>query len=102
MVVKMALCGLKSSGPAFRSNLVSLLHHIWCTSSKSDPDVCMIPAIKSDGTEYYKYALDYVEDLLVISCFPMKTIEGIKLIFKLKRYKAEPPGMYLGASLEQV
>ena len=32
----------------------------------------------------------------------MKTIEGIKYVFKLKGDKAETPEMYLGASLEQV
>ena len=32
----------------------------------------------------------------------MKTIEGIKQVFKLKGEKAEPPDMYLGASLQRV
>ena len=32
----------------------------------------------------------------------MKTIEGIKWVFKLKGDKVEPPKMYLGESLEQV
>ena len=31
----------------------------------------------------------------------MKTIEGIKCVFKLKGDKSEPPNMYLGASLEK-
>ena len=52
MVVKMDLYGLKLSGAAFRSKLESLLHNIWYTPSKVDPDVWMIPAIKPDGTEY--------------------------------------------------
>ena len=99
MVVKMALCELKPSGAAFRAKLASLLHNIKYTPSKSDPGVWMRPAIKSDGTEYYEYALVYVDDVLVISCIPMKTIEVIKFVFKLKRDKAEPPDMYLGASL---
>ena len=62
----------------------------------------MRPEIKLNGTEYYKYALIYVDDVLVISCVPTKTIEVIKCIFKLKVHKAEPPDMYLGASLEQI
>ena len=93
MVVKMALYGLKSSGAAFRAKLASLLHDIGYTPSKVDPDVWMIPEIKSDGTGYYKYALVYVDYVLVISCFPMKTIEGIKCVLKLKIEKAEPPSM---------
>ena len=32
----------------------------------------------------------------------MKTIKGIKCVFKLKGHKAEPLDMYLRASLEQV
>ena len=72
MVVKMVLYGLRSSGEAFRSKLESLLHDIWYTPFKADPDVWMRPAIKSYGTEYYKYALVYVDNVLVIRCVPMK------------------------------
>ena len=32
----------------------------------------------------------------------MKTIEGIKAVFKLKGDKAEVPDMYLGASIQKV
>ena len=39
MVVKMDPYGLKSSGAAFRAKLESLLHDIWYTPSKEDPDV---------------------------------------------------------------
>ena len=102
MVVKMAICGLKSSGADFRAKLESLLNDIGYTPYKADPDVWMIPAIKSDGTENYEYALVYVDNVLVISCVPMKKIEGIKYVFKLKGDKLEPPDVYLGASLEQV
>ena len=46
--------------------------------------------------------LYYVEKVLEISATPMKTIEGIKAVFKLKDDKAEVPGMYLGASIQKV
>ena len=82
--------------------MASILHSFGYTPSKAYPDVWMRPAIKSDGTEYYKYALVYVDDLLLISCVPMKTIKGIKCVFKQKGYKEEPPNMYLGTSLEKV
>ena len=62
----------------------SLLHGIGYTPSKADPDVWMIPSIKSDRTEYYKYDMVYVENVLVISCAPTKTIEGIKCVLKIK------------------
>ena len=52
MVVKIDLYGLKSSRAEFRSKLASLLHNIGYTTSKEDPDIWMIPAIKPDGTEY--------------------------------------------------
>ena len=58
--------------------------------------------IRTDGTECYKYVLCYVDDVLDISCNPMRTIEGIKRMFKLKDDKYEPPEIYLGAFLEQV
>ena len=98
----MALYGLKSSGAVFIAKLTSLLQKIGHAPSKADPDVWMIPAIKSDGAAYLKYALVYVDDMIVISCAPIKTIKGIKCVFKLKGDKKEPPNMYLGASLEQV
>ena len=86
MVLKMALYGLKSSGAAFRSKLASLLHGIRYTPSKADPDVWMRPVIKSDGTKYYKYDLVYVDYVLLISCTPTKTIEGIKCVFRASLY----------------
>ena len=101
MVVKMSLYGLKSSGAVFRAKLESLLHDIGCTPSKADLDVWMTPEIKSYVTEYYEYALVYVNNILVIMCVPMKKIKGIKYVFKLKEDKADPTNMYLGASLEQ-
>ena len=39
----------------------------------------------------------YVDDILVISHEPMKTIDVIVGIFKLKRYNASEPDMYIGA-----
>ena len=101
MVVKMALYGLKLSGAAFRAKLASLLHNIEYTPFKTKPDVWMRPSIISDGTEYHKYDLVCVDDILVIICVHMKKIEGIKCVFKLNGYKAESLNMYLGASLEQ-
>ena len=86
----------------FRSKLESLLHNIGYTLSKADPDVWMRPEMKSDGTEYYKYSLVYVDDVLIISFNPMKEIKGIIFLFKLKGDKAEPSYMYLGESLEKV
>ena len=43
--------------------------------------------------------LCYVDNVLAISKTPMKTIEGIKAVFKSKGDKVEVPDMYLGASI---
>ena len=89
MVVNMALYGLTPSGAAVRENLAGLINDIGYTPSKSDPDVWMKAAIRPDGTEYYKYFLCYVDDVLDISCNPMRTIEVIKSMFKLKDDKSK-------------
>ena len=39
----------------------------------------------------------YVDNVLAISATPMKTIEGIKAVFKFKGDKSEVPDMYLDA-----
>ena len=61
----------------------------------------MRATIRPDGTEYYKYVLCYVDDVLAISCNPMRNIEGIKNMLKLKYDKSDPADIYLGAFLEQ-
>ena len=46
--------------------------------------------------------LCYVDNVLSISETQMKTIEGIKAVFKLEGDKAEVPHMYPGASIQKV
>ena len=98
----MALYGLKSSGAAFRSNTAGVLRGIGYLSTKGDPDVWIRPEVKLDGTEYHEMLLCYVDNVLEISATPMKTIEGIKAVFRLKGDKAEVPDMYLGAFIQKV
>ena len=102
MIFKMALYGLNSSGAAFRFKLEGAIRDIGYLSTKKDPDVWIRPAVKPDGKEYHEMVLCYVDDVLSISATPMKTIEGIKAVFKLKGDKAEVPDMYLGASIQKV
>ena len=87
MVLKMALYGPKSSGAAIRAKLESILYDIGYTPSKSFPDVLIRPEIKSDRTGYHEYSLVYVDNVLVIICFPSKKIEGITCVFKHKETK---------------
>ena len=70
--------------------------------SKADPDVWIRPAVRPNGSEYYDTALCYVDDVLVIAAEPMKTMDGIRAVFKLKVDKSEKTNMYLGASLSEL
>ena len=74
VVVKMALYGLNLSGAAFQSKLAGVLRDIGYSSTKGDPDVWILPAVKPDGTEYHKKVLCYVDDVLEISAAPTNTI----------------------------
>jgi hypothetical protein len=95
-----ALYGLKSAGAAFRAHLAEHLHSLDYRPSYADPDVWMRPAIKPEtGEQYYEYLLAYVDDLLCISYYPMKTMKRIQDKFKLKGDKIESPTDYLGAVL---
>ena len=58
--------------------------------------------MKPDGAEYSEMVLFYVDDVLAISDMPMRTMYGIRIVFKLKDDKAEVPDVYLGAMLIQV
>ena len=58
--------------------------------------------MKPDVTEYHKMVLCYVDDIFAISTTPMKTIEVIEAVFKLKGDKADVTDMYLGALIHKV
>ena len=81
--------------------LAETLDDLRFKSSIADPDVWMRPAVKSDGEEYYKYILCYVDDVLGISVDPMRLMKGIQKAFKFKNDKIKPPEIYLGAKLEE-
>ena len=90
MLVKMALYSLKSSGAAFRSKLAGVIHDFLYVPLKADPDVWIRPAVSPNGGEYYEMTLCYIVDVLVIAAEPMKTMDGIRAVFKLKGNKAAP------------
>ena len=102
MIVKMAIYGLKSLVSAFRAKLAGVLHDIGYTPSKADPDVWLRPLLNPEEAEYYEMVLCYVDDVLVISDMPMRTMDGIRSVFKLNDDKAEVIDVYLGAMLNQV
>ena len=98
----MTIYGLKSSGAAFRAKLAGALYEIGYTPSKEDPDVWLRPSVKPDGEEYYEMVLCYIDDMLAIPDMPMRTMDGIRSVFKLKDKESEVPDVYLGATLRQV
>jgi len=101
-IVRQALYGLKSSGAAFRSKLANVIRDAGFRPSMADPDVWIRPAMKHNGEKYYEMVLCYVDDVLSIGHDPIRAIDSIKQVFKLKEDKAEVPDVYLGATLEQV
>ena len=99
MIIKKALYGLKSSHTEFRAHLAETLHDIGFKPTKADPDVWICPAVKPDGSEYYKYIMCYVNDILSVSLDTKSILQSLQGQFKLKGDKIEPPEMYLGAQL---
>ena len=98
-VVSRALYGLKSVRASFRSFLAKKLDELNFKSCIADPDVWRRPATKEDGSEYYEYVLTYVDDLIAVSQDAKRVLQDISRDIKLKNYKIEPPGNYLGAKL---
>jgi hypothetical protein len=59
----------------------------------------MRKAVKPNGFKYYEYVLCYVDDVLVISHMPSRTMDGIRKKFTLKNDEASEPTGYLGADI---
>ena len=102
MIVEMALYGLKSSGAAFCSKLASILYDMNYRASLANPDVWKRKAAKPSGERYHKYVLCYVDDILVLLHHPIRSMDGIRDMFKLKGDRAEKSDMYLGAQVTEV
>ena len=59
-----ALYGLKSSGEAWIDKLAETINSIGYRSTESDPDVLINRETTENVTDYYKYMLAYVNDVL--------------------------------------
>jgi Reverse transcriptase (RNA-dependent DNA polymerase) len=99
MIIRRALCGLKSSGAAYRAYFARTLMEMGYTPCKADPDVWLRPAKKPDGTEYYEYLLTYVDDCLVVSHDPKRIINSLEHEYKYKLKDVGEPKCYLGAEI---
>jgi hypothetical protein len=94
-----ALYGLRSSGKAFRDYLARNLREMGYTSSKADPDLWMMPDTKSDGTEYYRYIICYVDDVAATMEDPQSFMDELSHRFTLKEGSVQEPTLYLGADV---
>jgi len=102
-LIKRALYGGKSAGRDFRNHLRECMRHLHFQSSLADPDVWMRPAIKTDGSECYEYALLYTDDVLVISENGDHVLRReIGKYFELKEESIGPPKLYLGGHMRKV
>ena len=64
--------------------LANCIHDMGFRPTKSDPDVWIKASQKADGFKHYEMILCCVDDVTSIGEFPMRAIEGIKAVFKLK------------------
>jgi Reverse transcriptase (RNA-dependent DNA polymerase) len=91
VVIVRALYGLKSSGAAWRSHLAQSLRDMEYQPCLADPDVWMRTATKPNGFKYYEYLLVYVDDILSVSHQPLKTMEALAKLYRLKEGSVGPP-----------
>ena len=98
-IVVRSLYGLKSYSEAFREFLAEILYEMGFKLSVTDPDVWYREVKKSDREEYYDYILVYLDDFIEISLDARSIILEVAEKFKSKKYKIEPPEVYLGGRL---
>ncbi len=99
VMIVMVLYGLRSCGKAFRDFLATNLREMGYESTKADPDLWMMPDVKSDGTEYYRYVICYVDDVAVTMDNPHRFMDELALRFTLKEGSVQKPTLYLGADV---
>jgi hypothetical protein len=100
MIVR-APYGLRSSGARWHDHLAATLRDAGFKACKADADVWMRPAVKADGSKYYKYVLCYVDDLLVVSEHPKGIMEGLEAKYVLKAGSFGEPTTYLRAKVSK-
>ena len=101
MIKYRALYGLKSSGAAWRSNIVETLQDIGYFPSEYDPDVWLKKDMKPDGSHCWNYMLVYVDHVLHIAHDPKKDMDQLKSIYRFKN-GAEPLDRYLCDNVREV
>ena len=102
MIVR-ALYGVRSSGISFRDYLARNLREMGYKSSKADPDYWMRPNMKSDCTEYYRYAICYVHGVTATMEHPNEFMTELSKRLTLKEGSVEDkPTLHLGADVAKL
>jgi hypothetical protein len=99
-----AFYGGKVAGRDFWHHLQDCMGQLGFTFSRADPDVWIRLSKRTTGEEYYKYALLYVNDVLVLISENAESVlrKEIGQHFVLQDESIGPPSQYLGGKLREV
>jgi hypothetical protein len=79
LIVRKALCELRSSGFAWRQLLSDASQReLHFRPLVADPDVCVRSAAKEDGSEHCKLVLVHVDDILCISADTKPVVDHLR------------------------
>ena len=96
------LYGLKSSGATWRRLLQDMiLGELKFVQTKAHQDVYIWQAVHTNGFEYYKTILVYVDNLLDLSKAATSILQQVDKRFNVKLGSVGPPMTYLGAQIEK-
>ena len=70
-------------------------------STESDPEVWINMSTSENGTDYYKYMLVYVDDVLHLENNAHEDILKLSQVYLLEEVFV-PPGIYIGANVDKV
>ena len=66
-LIRRALYGGKLAGRDFWTHLRSCINFLGFKSCQANPDIWMIEATNTDGTDYWEYVILYMDAFLVVS-----------------------------------
>ena len=100
-VIVWALYRLKSAGALFWNHLDDCMIHMGYKTCLVNPDMWMIPKTRnSNGLEYYKYVILYVDDVLAIGDDPEEVLKRLDKYFGLKLGLLAESNIYLSARVK--
>ena len=92
VVLKRALCGLKTASASFHKFLGDFLREMGFTPSRADQDLWMK---KSDHYDGYDYIATHVDNLIIEAKEPLRYMNHIKQHFQVRDI-TDTPSFYLG------